>query len=334
MSLGRALARLAGPLMAAALLVLLLPLAAPLQPARAEGCYVSGAFGLNFGTVSAKGGSASSALSFTCLPDYSGAQQTLYYQLCLHIGAGDQSAGQPTRRMTNYKGAYMNYELFADAAHSQPIGAPGSTPVYQLLNAVPPGAPLNTQATIYGLVYAGQLLPAGSGYQEHALHGQLRYRYASQGWPTSADCHSGGSGGGVVDFETSGVLASYDSGCQISATDLDFGSVRAPQSALYGRASIRVECPVGTAWKLGLGQGLHFDGQHRRMAGAGSHLNYLLHRDESRSLAWGNEEGSMASGLTDGAGNAVSLTVYGEVPAQPEARAGRYSDTVVATLYY
>ena len=308
-------------------------LVAPL-PALAQSCYVSGAFGMNFGTVTSSGRAASSSVNHTCAPDYSGAGNTFYYQLCLYIGPGEWSAGQPTRRMTNYNGAYLLYDLFSDPAHTQLIGAPGTTPVYQVFLAVPPGTPRTADAPVHGWVYPGQSVPAVAGFQEQGHQGLLRYRYATTGYPQSADCTTGGLGGGSTGFHSSGVLATYDNGCWIAATDLDFGRVTPPLVLLRGTASIRVQCAPGTPWKVGIDNGQNFDGEMRRMAGVGGFVKYQLYLDQSLTRVWGNDDTSVARGTTDTSGNIVTLTVYGGVSPQPDVAAGSYTDTLVATLYY
>jgi spore coat protein U-like protein len=315
-------------------LLLLLGIASAPRPAQAQGCFVNGAFGMNFGTVTSAGRATTSSLNFTCAPDFGNSALTYYYQICIFIGPGDFSAGQPTRRMSNYNGAYLLYDLFADPALSQLIGAPGSLPVYKVYTAVPPNVTRTVNTPVYGWVYPGQSVPAGIGFQEQSLPGQLRWRYSTSAFPQSAACSSGGNGGGSVHFDSSGVLASFENSCAIISTELDFGRITPPLNPVRGTANIRVHCPVGTAWKLGLDDGLHFDGSMRRMAGSGGFVKYQLYLDESRTRVWGNDEASMAGGTTGSGGSAVSLTIYGQVPAQPDVVAGGYADTIIATLYY
>lgn len=304
------------------------------QSVHAESCYVGGAFGMNFGVVTSSGRAATSSVSYVCEPDYSRSDHTVYYQLCVYIGSGESSAGQTPRRMSNYNGAYLHYELFSDPAHTLPIGAAGSTPVYQVFLAVPPGAPQSAQAPVHGWVYPGQSVPAVAGFQEQGLPGLLRYRYSTTGFPASPDCGSGGTGGGSASFGSSGVLASFENGCWVVATDLDFGRVDPPLNPVREAASIRIQCAPGTSWKVGLDNGQHFDGAMRRMAGAGGFVRYQLYLDQARTHVWGNDENSLARGTTDSSGNSLSLTVYGEVPPQPAAERGSYADTIIVTLYY
>lgn len=309
-------------------------LCAIVSTAQAQSCYIKGAFGMDFGTVTGAGGAATSNLTYTCAPDYSSARLTLYYQICIYIYPGDWSAAQPTRRMTNYTGAFLNYDLFFDPARTQRIGPPGTVPVYQLQTSVSPGSPTSVHAPIYGWVYPGQAVPSNSPFQEQGLLGRLRYRYGTASFPQSSDCTTGGSGGGEVSFNSSGVLARYDESCVIVATDLDFGSVGPPQTPVRSTADIRVQCAPGTVWKVALNHGMNFDGVFRRMAGPGGFVKYQLYQDESRSVEWGDTEASMASGTIEAGGATALLTVYGEVPRQPEVARGQYSDTVIATLYF
>ncbi|MGE8659053.1 MAG: spore coat U domain-containing protein [Achromobacter sp.] len=302
--------------------------------ALAQNCYVQGAFGMDFGSVTASGRAAASSIKFNCEPDY-GRGGTFYYQVCLYLSPGQWSAGQPTRRMSNYNGAFLNYDLFSDPAHTQLLGAPGSTPVDQFRVVVPPGSPRTTQAPVYGWVYPGQSVGAARVFQEQGIQGLLRYRFSSSGYPASTDdCSAGGSGGGSVTFSSSGVLATYDNACWIVATDLDFGSTAPPLRPVRAEGTIRVQCAPGTSWRVGLSDGQHRDGGSRRMAGAQGYVRYEIYRDSSFTEVWGDDESSQASGSTGPAGNTVLLTVYGEVPPQPDLGMGAYTDTIVATLYY
>lgn len=318
------------------LLALLLLALVPRQ-GHAQDCYVSGAFGMNFGAVGTHGGTSSSSVQVVCQPDYA-TNRTLYYHLCLYMGPGSQSGGQPTRRMTNYNGWTLDYDLFADPAHTQRIGDVGSSPVYQLHGVVPPGSPVTLNAFIYGLVYPNQHVAASPpNYQETSIPGTIRFsfRYDSPSPTPSPDCMSdvGASGTGATSFNTSVVEASFENTCSVSATDLDFGQV-VPTQAINAVSTVRVQCPANTAWKVGLDNGLNYNAGLRRMTGGGNTITYELYRDATRTQEWGNTDGAMNSGTTDNAGSAVNLTVYGKVSAQPDTPAGQYSDTVVVTLYY
>jgi spore coat protein U-like protein len=301
--------------------------------AHAQSCYVSGAFTLKFGTVTSHGGTSTSTVDIVCAPDYSGGR-TYYYQVCLYMGPGSESAGQPTRRMTNYNGWYLDYDLYSDPGHSQLIGAVGSSPVYRIGAVVPPGdASVTTRADVYGMVYPNQTVAAGN-YQEHNIPGTMRYRFSTVSGGISPDCSSGGIGGGSVGFSSSGVLATFENTCQVTATDLDFGRTIPPTQAVDRVSTIHVQCPANTPWQVGLGNGLNYNAGTRRMAGQRGFVGYQLYRDASRTREWGNTEDTMVAGSTGASGNVVDLQLYGRVPMQPDVAVGEYGDTVVVTLYY
>jgi len=301
--------------------------------ASGQDCYLNNSFGLDFGVVNAAGGDATSNLSIVCSPDYSGGK-TYYYEICIFINPGEWSSAGSARRMTNYNGAFLNYDLFSDPAHTQMVGAIGSQPVYRVQNVASPSTPTTVHAPIYGLVYPGQSVPATSPFQEQGLQGVLRYRYSTTSVPQSYDCTSGGSGGGTAFFHSSGVLAQFDDSCWIVASDLDFGALAAPASPLRETGEIRLQCAPGTAWKIGLDNGMNFDGVTRRMAGSGGYIQYQLYSDESGTRVWGDTEASQVAGTTGEGGDASLVTVYGVVPPQPDAVMGAYTDTITATMYY
>ncbi|EEA03847.1 Spore coat U domain protein [Burkholderia sp. H160] len=314
-------------------LAVFVALALHVRPAHAQSCFVNGAFGMDFGTVTSSGRAATSPVNITCQPDYSGGQ-TYHYQVCLYLYPGAWSAGEATRRMSNYNNSYLNYDLFSDPAHTQIIGAPGSTPVYQVQVTAAPATPQTVDIPIYGWVYAGQAVPATYPFQEENITGLLRYRYSTTSFPSSADCTTNGTGGGASTFSSSGVNATFEYACWVAATDIDFGAVIPPQNQLSETGNIRVQCAPGTTWSVGLDNGLNFDGTMRRMSGTGGFVRYQLYQDSSTTQVWGNDDASKVQGTTDIAGDTASLTVYGLVPAQPDLAVGDYVDTIVVTLYY
>lgn len=316
------------PWIVAALLALLSP------AAHAQQCHVNGAFGMDFGTVGSAGKGVASSVQYACQNHT--AAPTLYFELCLYLGPGQYSSGQPTRRMINHSnGTYLGYDLFSDLAHTQKIGAPGTTPVYRLSMQVSQGRQDPDSASIYGWVYPNQAVPAGD-FQEQNIPGTLRYRYGSTPF-SSADCTTGGENGSSVPFNSSGVRARLDNSCQITviANDLDFGQVPPPGTAITATSNIAVNCPVQTPWSIGLNNGLHYSAGWRRMADAtGRYITYQIYRDPSHSQIWGDTLGTRYNHTTPANGNTVNVTTYGLVPAQLNAAPGSYSDTITVTLTY
>lgn len=318
----------------AAMLMLALLACLPSQ-ASAQSCWVNGAANLNFGTVTT--GSHTDAhtdLNYQCQASW---LLNTYFRVCLFVDEGNPSGLAP-RRMTNYNGAFMNYDLYSDAARTRLIGPLGSSyPLYSATLLVPGATAPSNNLRIYGRVPAGQSLPATYSYQGFPSGSVLRYSYNFLRVPTEAECQSGTGpalgGGGQVSVGWSGVHANYANTCRVVvATDLDFGSTGGLSGDRYQTSTIQLQCPTGAAWRVGLDDGANANGSTRRMASGANHIIYELYRDNARTQRWGTQGISDASGAGD---NTVqSLTVYGRVPAQPNPPPGTYSDTVTVTLTY
>jgi spore coat protein U-like protein len=303
--------------------------------AKAQSCWASGSLSLAFGTVTGTGATASSSgLSAVC---QSGASTT-YFRMCFYLGPGEFSGSSvDPRYMKNPSASTSNlmaYRLYSNPARTDLLGpVGGGNPTYMLdAEASGGNTQKSTPLTVYGSVPSGQTLAAGS-YQEQSTNGVVYYRYSTSGYPPS--CTTGGSGGSNFTTASSGITANYADTCAISAaTNLDFGSVAGLSSARDQTSTITLRCPAGTAWKLGLNNGIHASGSTRRMAdGTGRYIQYELYRDSARSQRWGNTPGTDSSDDT-GSGSAQTATVYGRVPAQAVTAAGTYSDTVTVTLTF
>lgn len=297
--------------------------------ASAQSCYVQGALGLNFGSISASASTdTSSTVSYTC---QSNAAPT-YFRLCLNVPGGSPSADLNPRLMTNYVGAYLQYNIYADAARTQIIGPQGGGYTEDTWTLAVPGsggyAAATGDITIYGRVASGQgALPSGS-YQSQINGIVLRYAWSSSAPP--ADCQGGSS----LNLGFSGAYAQVPSGCRITAiNDLDFGTVALLASVADQAASLSLQCPNGTSWQVGMGNGSHYSGGRYMANGTGARVAYGLYRDAARTQAWGSTlNGDTAAGVSNG--SATTLPIYGRVPSQASQPPGSYSDTVVVTLTY
>lgn len=297
--------------------------------ASAQSCFVQGALGLSFGSVAATAPTdASSTLSYIC---QSNATPT-YFRLCLNIPGGSPSADLNPRRMTNYQGSYLQYNLYSDPARTQIIGPQGGGYTeYSWTLAVPGGGGYGFAAgniAIYGRIASGQgALPSGI-YQSQISGTVLRYAWSHTAAP--ADC----SGGGSVPVGSSGIYAQVPSGCRITAiSDLDFGTVAGLSAVPDQAASLSLQCPSGTSWQVGMGDGANNSGGRHMVSGTGARVAYALYRDPARTQGWGQTlNGNTAAGVSNG--STTTLPIYGRVPSQASQPPGSYSDTVVVTLTY
>jgi spore coat protein U-like protein len=294
-----------------------------------------------FGTVGAAGGATNNRLTVTC--NRGSGRPAIAYRVCMFIPEGSPIPGVNPRWMTNYNGARMAYDLYADPAHSQLVPPTVGSSGYALHTAV-----LRVQANtgeegtvdlpVYARVHAGQNLPASHGFQSQVHGGRIRYVYneGNPGQPPPApgpeQCLTGAAT--EVGFYTH-VSANFANTCHIStATDLDFGAVVDLPGNRDQTSTIQVQCPIGTPWQVGLDDGSHADGSTRQMAGPdGRFLRYELYRDPQRTQRWGNTRNSDTH-HGNGSDSTQTLTVFGRVPAQPTPTPGNYVDTVTITLTY
>lgn len=306
-----------------------LSLLAPLH-ALAQSCWTGGGIGMNFGSVSAVNPTDTQAsVSYTC-----GSGSTpAYVRMCLYIAGGSPVPDVDPRRMTNYNGAYLHYNLFSDIARTQIIGPQtGGYPLYTWTLFIPGNggyAQASGSMPIYGRVFAGQGARPAGNYQSQIPDGQLRYAFGSGSYP--ANCTSGTN----INLGFSGIHANVPSGCRITAvSELNFGTLASSLSSPHDQtASVTLQCPSGTAWQIGMDAGQHHSGTRRMRNASGNYVSYGLFRNAARTQAWGDSLGvNTVSGT--GTGAAVPVTVYGRIPAQGSAATGSYQDTVIVTLTY
>lgn len=138
------------------------------------------------------------------------------------------------------------------------------------------------------------------------------------------------------------VSLTVSSDCSISANALNFGSADSTlaTTAITQSTSLSVTCSTGTPYTLSLDKGDTSGStiSTRLLAGTGSNtqkVTYQLYSDNGLSTIWG--DGTTGNGSTvggNGTGSAVSITVYGKVPAQPIPPADSYTATETATISF
>ncbi|MGI4876067.1 MAG: Csu type fimbrial protein [Janthinobacterium lividum] len=125
--------------------------------------------------------------------------------------------------------------------------------------------------------------------------------------------------------------------CIVTTTPLAFATLNLigtnPNDA---QSTVVVTCTPGTAYNVGLDNGLNFSTlfRHMKSATTTAMVQYALYSDSIRSTPWG-----ATIGTNTVAGTAVvlptTLTVYGRVPAATTpVAADAYLDTITVTLTY
>ena len=78
----------------------------------------------------------------------------------------------------------------------------------------------------------------------------------------------------------------------------------------------------------------HADWRTLLRQGGGGAVNYQLYTDSARSIPWGDGTAGTSMVTGTGSGNAQTINVYGQVPAQATPAPGSYSDTITATIVF
>jgi spore coat protein U-like protein len=132
------------------------------------------------------------------------------------------------------------------------------------------------------------------------------------------------------------VTARVNAVCEVTASDLDFGTYTAQNGTpLQGTTLLRTTCTPGTTYHIGLDQGQAPGAtvNQRKMVSGASTLNYQLYSDSNRSTIWGNTTGTDTV-TGSGTGIAQDHTVFGAIPASQVIPAGDYTDTITVRVYY
>ncbi len=178
-----------------------------------------------------------------------------------------------------------------------------------------------TYALTATLAAAQQNVPPGSYSQTLTL-------------TASFDLQSCTTGLAATTTSSTQVTASVVKSCDVSASNLGFGSVGTLSTAVTGQSALSLLCTKGTGYTVALDGGLSgaTDPTARQMTGGGEAVTYGLYRDGGRTKPWGTSATATMGGT--GTASRQSIPVYGLVPAQKTPSPGTYSDTVVVTVTY
>lgn len=302
------------------LAVLLWPFCLP-SAAQAATCSASIA-DLAFGsvdTLSSSGASASSQIEIDCTNVTSGSAVAA----CIYIGSGSSM----TRVMLS-GASELEYALFADASSSIAWGAGNGSTFGDgqslVLDATTDGSTTATKA-VYGTV-AGKQQSAAVGTYVALISDVVVYYLEGD----SLDCDN--PSGYQSTYASFSLTATVVANCNISADDLNFGSVGLITQDIQATAHLDVECTPGADYSIALGNGNNYAGSSRRMrSGNGDYVEYGLYQSSGHSIPWGWTGGSdTLDGVATGQDE---QTIYGLVPVQA-ATTGSYTDTVLITITY
>ncbi len=134
---------------------------------------------------------------------------------------------------------------------------------------------------------------------------------------------------------SSSATATVVSSCNVSATNINFGSIGLLTGNTDAQGTLAIQCNSTLPYTVSLDGGLSgaTDPTQRKMSSAGTNITYGLYRDSARSLPWGNTAGVNTASAT-GTGLSQSATVYGRIAPQTTPQPSAYSDTLVVTVGY
>jgi spore coat protein U-like protein len=287
-----------------------------------------------FGTVNplASQTTANATLNYTCTN--SSSFQTRSATVCFSIGDGAQGAGQTNpRQMQDGAGDILRFQLYQNASYGTVWGSTFfgvfSTPL-QVNLTLGIRAVRSGTATLYGRVNNGQTGAIAGSYQDDfaGSHTALTINEVGGSSPPGS-CDTS-----ILDSFGFNVTATVAKQCNVTATPLDFGTVGLLTAATPGTSTIGVQCTSGSAYNVGLNQGLNGATINaRKMALGATLIGYQLYSNSARTTVWGNTVGTNTV-AGSGNGSVQNLTVYGSVPTQTTPAAGTYTDTITVTVTY
>lgn len=276
-----------------------------------------------FGNVNVLTGAAvyaTSTVSVSCSGGSSAAQR-----ICISIGAGSAS-DSTSRQLIGPSSNLARYDLYSDSAHTRLWG---SWQTGYDVAGVQVDVPKNTtqNLTVYGSFFGSQqTLVAGLYSATFAANPFIQY-----GDLGSTSCPTGSKTASASFTSTATVVSS----CNVSATNINFGTVGLLTATTDAQGTLTVQCSATLPYTVGLDGGLSgaTDPTQRKMAFGGAYVIYGLYRDAARSLPWGSTAGVNTAAGT-GSGLPQSLTVYGRIAPQTTPMPGTFTDTIVVTISY
>lgn len=309
-----------------ALLLFAVPVVTAIAPQEAKAVIVCSVVnqGLAFGTSATGTGT----INYSCT-GYNTSSTT--FTLCIGLGTPSYpgTASQPVMLRNSNT---LNYNVYRNAALSQVW-----TNNQPLTKSVTVGAGIGTTVTgsfqFYGRIPTGQTAPAGA-YQASFYNTTI----GSVGGGSS-NCRTNRSNISGLDFTLS-ISATVSNACTVDAlANASLGNVVAGATAPAGSTTIRVRCPSGTAYNIGVLPSNNNTVGAGQMSGTGSNTDkiaYQLRRTSSSGPVWGNTATTSSAGNgVGGTGNGSNqdYTVFATVPSS-NYRPDTYSDTVRVTVNY
>ncbi len=312
------------------LILLGVAVCAPTQLYAAPSCTMTVA-NIDFGSVDVLPGTAvdiTGSVAFNC----TGFGNNELDRFCISIGSGANFSGSQ-RQLNGPSGAKLNYDLYTNSARTQLWGSwqTGFDTAGLQIDITSDGTgKIVTSVPIYARLFSAQQTAATGSYST-TFPSSTAGAYARFAKKTATSCDTGGT------HAQSGfsVLATVVSTCNVSATNVSFGTVGLVNSNVDATSTVTAQCSISLPYTVSLngGNAGASDPTQRKMAKASENITYGLYKDSARAQPWGNTIGTNTVAGT-GTGLSQANTVYGRVPSQTTGSPGSYSDTIVVTVTY
>ncbi|MDR5856297.1 spore coat U domain-containing protein [Caballeronia sp. LZ062] len=288
---------------------------------------------INFGVVSTISGApadATGTIGVTCT-----GFSTATVRLCLSLGAPGGSTFTQ-RYLSGPSGNKLTANIYSDASHQTIWGSyysSGSPPLVQLDLPVTAGS-ASTNVTMYGRIDANQVSAVVGSYTLPFTTNDTLFAYSGYtGTPPSCSSFTSPNGRTALTLSAT-VIAD----CNIVAAPLAFPAASLLNQPLQATSTVQVTCVSGAPYTVALDGGTTPGGTvaMRKLAlqsGAAT-VDYQLYTDAARTKPWGDGTNGTTTNTGTGVGSSQSFVVYGVVPAQTSQPAGKYSDTITATVSF
>jgi|GEM_PF-166275 len=296
---------------------------------RADQCrFTSVPSAVSFGNIfSGDQGALSQPVEWECTSGFINLQAETAACYTVEPTAGDLSGATRVMRGTGGAAGYNLLFNLADMDQNVLLGArvtaqfgnaPQNIKITGILGIIPLWATYDQ--TIIGTIPANQVVPAG----QYSTTSSIYVFYRSSLLGIAFDCWSGQTMSSNISIEVT-----VQPRCNVSATDIDFGTQNLLTRPLYAQGTITVNCTLAQPYQIALATNGFPVGQ-RRMINGSQYIQYGLFSDSAYSNAWGTTV--PVTGV--GTGTDQAIPVYARVLPQATPRSGAYTDTVAITVTY
>lgn len=249
----------------------------------------------------------------------------------LCVFAGPDAGGNSNPREMTSSGQAVPFNVYDASSHSTPV-LPASNGIAVLVDI--PWCIFNCgprtdsgSVPLYGQIpFISPTLAPGT--YSATLTSQI---YLVEG-NANFDCNN--ASGAPQDTYALNAQVEIEKQCQLTANNLDFGTHSTPLPQTNADTFIDVRCTNTTPFTVGLSNGNHYTAGTRRMSdGNGNYVSYGLFQDASRSTEW-DKTTNRRSDTGLGGSSSIMMTVFGQLPPQPSAVDGSYTDTVTVDIEF